>query len=129
MQSNRLDNDPLLLTLAARNELASGHADKACEMVGRAAALKGSIPARLKGQAILMAGYCAAVQNDTASAGLAADMAREEGLDTSPGLEALDALIEQRQAQVLARQADLASRLSDRRSRWRTAAQGGSGEG
>jgi hypothetical protein len=87
-----VDNNPLLLTLAARNELASAHADKACEMVARAAALKGSIPARLKGQAILMAGYCAAVQNDTASAGLAADMAREEGLDTSPGLEALDAL-------------------------------------
>ena len=87
-----IGDNPLLVTLEARNELASGHSDKACEMVARSASLKGSIPARLKGQAILMAGYCSAVQNDKSAAGLAADMAREEGVDTSPGLEALDAL-------------------------------------
>ena len=84
--------DPLLLTLEARNELASGHSDKACEIVARAAAQKGNIPARLKGQVILMAGYCSAIRNDTAAAGLAADMAREEGVEPSPGLQALDAL-------------------------------------
>ncbi len=87
-----IGDNPLLVTLEARNELASGHSDKACELVARSASLKGSIPARLKGQAILMAGYCSAVQNDKSAAGLAADMAREEGVDTSPGLEALDAL-------------------------------------
>jgi hypothetical protein len=87
-----IGDNPLLVTLEARNELASGHSDKACELVTRSATLKGSIPARLKGQAILMAGYCSAVQNDKSAAGLAADMAREEGVDTSPGLEALDAL-------------------------------------
>ena len=84
--------DPLLLTLEARNELASGHSDKACEIVARAAAQKGNIPARLKGQVILMAGYCSAIRSDTAAAGLAADMAREEGVEPSPGLKALDAL-------------------------------------
>ena len=61
-------------------------------MVTRAAAQKGNIPARLKGQVILMAGYCSAIRNDTAAAGLAADMAREEGVEPSPGLQALDAL-------------------------------------
>ena len=86
------DNDPLLMSLEARNELAAGHPDKACEMVTRAAAQKGNIPARLKGQVILMAGYCSAIHNDTAAAGLAADMAREEGVEASPGLQALDAL-------------------------------------
>jgi hypothetical protein len=80
------------LTLEARNELASGHADKACELVKRSTQGKGSIPARLKGQVIMMAGYCSAVQNDPSGAGLAADMAREEGVETSVGLEALDAL-------------------------------------
>lgn len=84
--------DPLLQALAARNELASGEADKACDSVSKAASLKGSIPARLKGQVIMMAGYCAAASNDTASAGLAAELAREEGVEASPGLEALDAL-------------------------------------
>jgi hypothetical protein len=84
-------DSPLLVSLEARNELASGHSDKACELVSRSAALKGSIPARLKGQVILMAGYCSASQGDKSAAGLAADMAREEGVEMSPGLEALDA--------------------------------------
>jgi hypothetical protein len=84
--------NPLLLTLEARNELASGHPDKACELVGQSAHAKGSIPARLKGQAIMMAGYCSAMRDDRAAAGLAADMAREEGVQASLGLEALDAL-------------------------------------
>ncbi|HVZ04794.1 hypothetical protein [Hyphomicrobium sp.] len=83
---------PLLLTLEARNELASGHADRACELVGRSARAKGEIPARLKGEAIMMAGYCSAIRGDTAGAGLAADMAREEGVEASLGLEALDAI-------------------------------------
>ncbi|SFV37414.1 hypothetical protein SAMN04488557_3151 [Hyphomicrobium facile] len=86
------NDSPLLVTLQARNELASGHSDKACELVARSATLKGNIPARLKGQSILMAGYCSAIQDDKSSAGLAADLAREEGVETSPGLEALDAL-------------------------------------
>lgn len=84
-------NSPLLVSLEARNELAAGHPDKACELVSRSATLKGSIPARLKGQVILMAGYCSEIQGDKAAAGLAADMAREEGVEASPGLQALDA--------------------------------------
>lgn len=86
------DENPLLLTLEARNELASGHSDKACDLVGRSARAKGSIPARLKGEAIMMAGYCSAIRDDRSGAGLAADMAREEGVQASLGLEALDAL-------------------------------------
>jgi len=85
-------DSPLLLTLEARNELASGHSDQACALVTRSARAKGNIPARLKGQAIMMAGYCSAVRDDAAGAGLAADMAREEGVQPSLGLEALDAL-------------------------------------
>lgn len=84
--------DALLAMLSARNELASGNATRACEIAQKAAALKGDMPKRLKGQGILMTGYCAALANDTASAGLAAELAREEGQETSPGLEALDAL-------------------------------------
>jgi hypothetical protein len=84
--------DPLRAMLSARNELASGNAARACEITQQATALKGDMPKRLKGQAILMSGFCAAVGNDTASAGLAADLAREEGQEPSPGLEALDAI-------------------------------------
>ena len=85
-------NDPLLAMLSARNELASGNSAHACEIVQAATTLKGAMPPRLKGQAILMSGYCAAVAGDSASAGLAAELAREEGQEASPGLEALDAI-------------------------------------
>jgi hypothetical protein len=84
--------DPVITALSARNELASGHADKACAIASQAAGLKGDIPKRLKGQTILMTGYCAAVAKDAASAGLAGELARDEGVETSPGLEGLDAI-------------------------------------
>ena len=40
----------------------------------------------------MISGYCAAVAGDVAAAGLAAEMAREEGVKNSAGLEALDAI-------------------------------------
>lgn len=85
-------SDPLLILLTARNELASGNATRACEIVQAATSAKAAMPPRLKGQAILMSGYCAALANDAASAGLAAELAREQGEAPSPGLEALDAI-------------------------------------
>lgn len=85
-------DDPLLATLAARNDLASGDADKACATTDKTASAKSQLPKRLKAQAVLLSGYCAALRDDTASAGLAAELAREEGLEASPGLEALDAI-------------------------------------
>ena len=85
-------SDPLTAMLAARNELASGNSDKACYAIQKTTSAKAAMPKRLRGQAVLMSGYCAAVANDAASAGLAAELAREEGQEASPGLEALDAI-------------------------------------
>ncbi len=84
--------DPLTATLAARNAIASGDAAKGCDIAAKAAALKGAVPKRIQGEAILISGYCAAASGDVAGAGLAAELAREEGVTVSPGLEALDAL-------------------------------------
>lgn len=84
--------DPLTATLAARNAIASGDTAKGCDIAAKATALKGEIPKRIKGEAILISGYCAAASGDVAGAGLAAELAREEGVPVSPGLEALDAL-------------------------------------
>jgi hypothetical protein len=92
LAKQQTSGDPLLSMLSARNELASGNATHACEIAQQATAAKGDMPKRLKGQAILLSGYCAAVANDTASAGLAGELAREEGVEASPGLEALDAI-------------------------------------
>ena len=84
--------DPLIAALAARNELAAGHTEQGCNIARQAATLKGDVPKRLKAQSILITGYCAAAAKDAASAGLAGELAREEGIEASPGLEALDAI-------------------------------------
>lgn len=85
-------DDALLATLAARNELASGENEKACATVEKSTRAQTQMPKRIKAQAVLLTGYCAALRDDNAGAGLAAELAREEGLEQSPGLEALDAL-------------------------------------
>ena len=88
----QVDGDPVLTALSARNEFALAHNDKGCELARSAAAAKGQMPKWLKAQSLLMSGYCAALDGDTGGAGLAAEMAREEGVETSPGLDALDAI-------------------------------------
>lgn len=85
-------SDPLLDMLAARNELANANREKACEIAGKGLALKGDVPKQVKAEAVLLNGYCAAAAGDTAGAGLAAELAREEGQSATPGLAALDAL-------------------------------------
>ncbi|MFN0217725.1 MAG: hypothetical protein ACKVP4_02805 [Hyphomicrobium sp.] len=85
-------DDPVLAALGARNELALAHADKGCELARKAVSLKGQTPKWLKAQALLMSGYCAALADDKAGAGLAAEIARDEGAESTPGLEALDAI-------------------------------------
>ncbi|MGQ0455763.1 MAG: hypothetical protein ACT4OU_01745 [Hyphomicrobium sp.] len=87
----QIADDPVLAALAARNEIALGRVEKGCELARRTVALKGQMPKWLKGQALLMSGYCAALADDKAGAGLAAEIARDEGVETSLGLEALDA--------------------------------------
>lgn len=84
--------EPLLEMLAARNALAAGNANKACEMAKGAAGGIARMPQRLKSQTVMLMGYCAALANDQAGAGLAAELARNEGQENSPGLEALDAI-------------------------------------
>lgn len=85
-------NSPLFATLAARNALAANQPAQACESVRQAAAFKGEMPKIIKTQAFLLQGYCAAAAKDAASAGLAADLAREEGSEATAGLETLDAI-------------------------------------
>ncbi len=82
----------LVAMLAARNEIGLGHKQQACAKTRSAAAPAASFPKHLMGQAALISGYCAVVDGDTAGAGLAADLAREEGLKNSAGLQALYAI-------------------------------------
>ena len=82
----------LVATLAARNEIGLGRKQQGCTTARSGGAPIGSVPRHLLGQTALISGYCAAIAQDAAGAGLAADLAREEGLKDSPGLQALYAL-------------------------------------
>jgi hypothetical protein len=79
----------LVATLAARNEIGLGQKDKGCATARSGGPPTGDLPKPLLGQAALISGYCAAVAQDAAGAGLAADLAHEQGLKNSAGLQAL----------------------------------------
>ncbi len=84
--------DPLVATLAARNEIGVGAREQGCQTAARGGIFRADAPKHIKAQAALISGYCAAVSGDKAGAGLAAELAREEGLTRSAGLTALDSI-------------------------------------
>jgi hypothetical protein len=85
--------NPLVATLAARNEIGLGQKEKGCATAQAGGPLVGDdFPKHLKGVAALISGYCAAIAGEAAGAGLAAGLAREEGVTDVAGLVALDAI-------------------------------------
>jgi hypothetical protein len=82
---------PIVRTLRARRDIGLGRRDVGCRAITALAAPNSGLPARLKGETQLLAGYCAAVANDAHGAGLAADLAREEGIDAELPLAVLTA--------------------------------------
>jgi len=82
----------IVATLAARNDIGLGHKEQGCATAQNAGGLPPDLPKPLEAQAAMISGYCAAIAGDSASAGLAAEMAREEGVKDTAGLEALDAI-------------------------------------
>jgi hypothetical protein len=86
------DGDALILLYRARAAIAAGDRDRGCALVKTLAGARGDMPKRLRGEIILMGGYCAAAGGNVGAAGLAAELAREEGHDAGLGLQILDAL-------------------------------------
>ena len=82
----------VVATLAARNDIGLGKKEQGCATAQNAGPIPIDLPKPLKVQAAMISGYCAAIAGDQAGAGLAAEMAREEGQKESAGLEALDAI-------------------------------------
>jgi hypothetical protein len=80
---------PLVLALAAREDIGLGHKDEGCRTVTSLAAPSTGLPGRLKGETQLLMGYCAAVANDPQGADLAASLAREEGVEAELPLAVL----------------------------------------
>ena len=71
---------PLIRALQARLDIGLGRKEKGCRTIAELGASASGLPGRLKGEIQLLGGYCAAVANETKATGLAADLAREEGI-------------------------------------------------
>jgi hypothetical protein len=80
---------PIVQTLRARRDIGLGRRDVGCQAVAALAAPSSGLPGRLKGETQLLAGYCAAVAGDAQAAALAADLAREEGIEAELPLAVL----------------------------------------
>jgi len=84
--------DPLLNVFKARAAIGAGDRERGCELARSLAGARIDMPKPLRAEVILMGGYCAAAGGNAGAAGLAAELAREEGIEGSLGLQVLDAL-------------------------------------
>lgn len=80
---------PILQTLRARLDIGLGRRDAACQAITALSAPSSGLPGRLKGETQLLAGYCASAAGDAQAAGLAAELAREEGIEAALPLAVL----------------------------------------
>jgi hypothetical protein len=80
---------PLIMALSARKDIGLGRKEEGCRTVNAMVMPRAGLPGRLKGEAQLLMGYCAAVAGDAQGADLAANLAREEGIDAEVPLTVL----------------------------------------
>ncbi len=80
---------PVVEMLRARRNIGLGRREIGCRGVAALAAPSSGLPGRLKGEMQLLSGYCAAAGGDARAAALAADLAREEGVEAELPLAVL----------------------------------------
>jgi hypothetical protein len=71
---------PLIRSLQARLDIGLGRRESGCRTIAELSAPSSGLPGWLKGEMQLLAGYCAGLAGDAKAAGLAAELAREEGV-------------------------------------------------
>lgn len=84
--------DPILQSFVVRRDLALGNRDGVCQNSKGLLAKRAELPKQLAGELHLLSGFCAAAAGNAGGAGIAVDLAREEGIDAPVALAALDAL-------------------------------------
>ena len=82
---------PLVSLIRARSALALGDRDAACAVAKDLGQAKVGLDQPLKGEAILLSGYCALAAGNPGGGGMMAALAREEGVARAHQLAALDA--------------------------------------
>lgn len=92
-QAGDLSADPVMATLAARTAIGAGNSQQGCETArSLTSQVAAKMPAHLKGEVILIAGFCAAASDNKPAAAIAADLAAENGLANHAGPDALKAI-------------------------------------
>lgn len=86
------EDGAVLAALLARTRIAQGDSEAGCPPVRSAIVRRAELPPPLKSELILLSGYCAAAGGNASAAGLAADLARDEGVASGFGLALLDAI-------------------------------------
>jgi hypothetical protein len=85
-------SDPIFQALMIRHALAVNNTATACQSSKALMGRRAELPKTLVAELHLLAGYCAAAEGNPAGAGLAAELAREAGVDAPVAIAALDAL-------------------------------------
>lgn len=85
-------DDPVIQAFAIRRDLGFGNREAVCQTAKRLMGRRSDLPKPLVGELHLLTGYCAAASGNAGGAGLAADLAREEGVNAPVALAALEAL-------------------------------------
>jgi hypothetical protein len=92
-QAGDVASDPVMATLAARTAIGAGQTEQGCEIArSLTSAVAAKMQQNLKGEVILIAGYCAAASDNRPAAGIAGDLAIENGLQDHAGPQALKAI-------------------------------------
>lgn len=92
-QAGDVSADPIIATLAARTAIGAGNTEKGCDIArSLTSAVAAKMPPHMKGEVILIAGFCAAASDNKAAAGIAGDLATENGLQDHAGPAALKAI-------------------------------------
>lgn len=84
--------DPALAVVAARIAIARGDREGGCRNAQALSAAQRTMPAALKGPSILVGAYCAAAAGKPEAVLLQATIAREEGVEGTAGLDAIEAI-------------------------------------
>ncbi len=87
--------DSIIAALSLRRRIAMGDTSEGCAAVKHLSQARATLPGRLKSELNLYAGYCAGAAQNPGAAGLAAELAREDGLDAPFALEILDGIATQ----------------------------------
>jgi hypothetical protein len=89
---DRLAQDPLTMAFRVRLDLATGDQQAVCAATKSLVQRGAGLPKQMRGELHLLNGYCAALEKNSAAAGLAAELAREDGIDAPVALAVLDSI-------------------------------------